>query len=101
LGKVVRLLFPAVLVLAAYYAVFGGEYSVFELRRIRAELQEARVQLDELKAENDSLRIWADSLESDIYTIERLAREQGLLLPQEEMIRFERPAAGDTTGGGG
>ena len=101
MGKVVRLLFPAVLVLAGYYAVFGGEYSVFELRRIRAELQEAQVQLDLLRAQNDSLRSWADSLENDLYTIERLAREQGLVGSDEEILQFGRPPAPDTLPDGG
>ena len=31
-----RLVVPALLLLAGYYAVFGGEYSMFELRAARA-----------------------------------------------------------------
>jgi len=93
-GKVGRFAFPAVLVLAFYYAVFGGEHSVFEVRRARAELQQARVELERLRQENDSLRAWADSLENDRWTIERLAREEhGLVREGEEVIR--------TTPGGG
>ena len=71
-----------------YYAVFGGEYSVLEVRRARVELREARVELERLKEENDSLRAWADSLENDRWTLERIAREEhGLVKEGEEVVR--------------
>lgn len=106
MGRVGRVLFPALLVLAVYYALFGGEYSVFELRGARAELEDARSELARLQEENDSLRAWADSLRTDRWTIERLAREEhGLVREGEEIIRItggESPdSVADTTGGGG
>ena len=50
------------LLVAAYYAVFGGEYSWFELRDARAAVEEERADLGELERQIDSLRAWADSL---------------------------------------
>lgn len=97
MGKVGRFAFPAALVLAVYYAVFGGEYSVLEVRRARAELQEARAELERLRGENDSIRAWADSLENDRWTIERLAREEhGLVREGEEVIRTTPGSQQDT-----
>lgn len=97
MGKVGRFLFPAVLALAVYYAVFGGEYSILEVRRARGELNAARAELERLRLENDSLRAWADSLENDRWTIERLAREEhGLVREGEEVIRTA-DAPRDTT----
>ena len=71
-----RLIFPALLGLAVYFAVFGGEYSLLDLHRAgEARAAEAR-ELEELRREIDSLRAWADSLENDAGTLERLARER-------------------------
>lgn len=87
--RLTRLAFPALLALAAYYAVFGGEYSVFELRRARAEAQVTRARLDSLERLNDSLRARADSLENDLTTLERIAREQfGMIRDGEVLYRF-------------
>ena len=90
--KVKRLVLPGLLTLAAYYALFGGEYSFFELRAARnAERQEA-AELAERRGQIDSLRAWADSLEVDSTTLERLARERfGMLRPGEVLYRFAEP----------
>jgi cell division protein FtsB len=84
-----RLVLPGLLGLAAYYALFGGEYSYFELRATRiAERQEAAA-LAERRRQIDSLRAWADSLDVDSATLERLARERfGMLRPGETLYRF-------------
>jgi cell division protein FtsB len=84
-----RLVFPALIGLSVYFALFGGEYSVFEVRRVRAERIELESRLAELEQANDSLRAWADALETDSTTIERLARERyGMIRSGEVLYRF-------------
>ncbi|MGH7505073.1 MAG: FtsB family cell division protein [Longimicrobiales bacterium] len=74
---------------AAYFALFGGEYGYFELRRIRAERVREQTQLLEVRAEVERLQARADSLETDSATIERLARERwGMIRPGERLYRF-------------
>ena len=98
MGKVGRFLFPGLLVLAVYYAVFGGEYSILEVRRARQEFEATEAELARLRLENDSLRAWADSLENDRWTIERLAREEhGLVRAGEEVIRTTEGAPPDSS----
>lgn len=84
-----RAVVPGLLLVAAYYAVFGGEYSVFEIRAARASVEVERVQLDALQADIDSLSAWADSLQTDPATIERIAREDfGMIREGETLYRF-------------
>ncbi len=94
MGALKRLVLPALLLVAVYYAVFGGEYSVFEVRRTRAALEEERARVADLRRQIDSLRAWTDSLENDRETLERLARERyGMILDGETIYRF---AEGDS-----
>ena len=88
-----------VLALASYYAVFGGEYSVFELRSARAGVLEQQDNLEAVGVEIDSLRAWADSLRNDPGTIERIAREEfGMIRDGETLYRFvDTEPAGDRT----
>ena len=87
-----RILLPGLLLLAAYYAVFGGEYSIFEVRRARADVEAARAELAELEERIDSLRARADSLEHDPATLERIARERfGMIREGETLYRFAHP----------
>ena len=84
-----RLILPALVGLSVYFALFGGEYSVFEVRRVRAEQVELERKLSELERANDSLRTWAAALETDSATIERLARERyGMIRQGEVLYRF-------------
>jgi cell division protein FtsB len=85
---------------AAYFALFGGEYSLLELRRLRGDLATEQARLDSAQVEIARLRARVDSLENDSATIERLARERyGLIRPGERLYRFvEEDTAGDTTG---
>jgi cell division protein FtsB len=84
-----RLILPAVLLIAAYYAIFGGEYSYFEVRRARRAIAQEAADLAELSRRIDSLRAWADSLEVDPGTLEKLARERfGMIRSGEKLYRF-------------
>jgi cell division protein FtsB len=88
-----RLLLGCVLLLgAAYFALFGGEYDFFELRHVRAErlLEEQRA--DEARDDVAALRARRDSLQQDSATIERLARERyGMIRDGERLYRFTGP----------
>ena len=84
-----RAIVPGLLVAAIYFAVFGGEYSVFELRSTRAQIDVERARLGVIEAEIDSLEAWADSLENDAATVERIAREDfGMIRNGETLYRF-------------
>ena len=74
---------------AVYFALFGGEYSLLELRRLRTDLATEQARLDSAQAEIARLRARVDSLQNDSATIERLARERyGLIRPGERLYRF-------------
>jgi cell division protein FtsB len=91
-GRLRALLLPGLLLAAVYYALFGGEYSVFELRRVRADLEEERSRVLALQREIDSLQAWADSLEHDSTTLVRIAREwYGMVGDGEVLYRFADP----------
>ena len=84
---------------AAYFAVFGGDYDAFDLRRVRQEraLEEQRAR--EVSAEVEELRARRDSLANDSATIERIAREQyGLIRDGERLYRFADTAADSLSG---
>ena len=88
-----RLILPALIGLSVYFALFGGEYSVFEVRRVRAERVELEEALVALEQTNDCLRAWAEALQSDSATIERLARERyGMIRAGEVLYRIAAPA---------
>lgn len=94
--RVKRLLLPGLLGLAAYYALFGGEYSYFELKATREAAQREAAELSERRRQIDSLQAWADSLRLDSVTLERLARERfGMIREGEILYRFTE--SGDTT----
>lgn len=91
-----KLIMPALLIVAAYYATFGGEYSLLELRSARASVAAEQGTLDELSVRIDSLSAWADSVRSDSATLERIAREQfGMIREGETLYRFVPPEEAD------
>ena len=84
-----RIVFPAVLLLAGYYAVFGGEYSVADLDRTRVQVEQAAVELAELETDARRLEARVTALETDPRTLERLAREDiGMIRDGEVLYRF-------------
>ena len=79
----------AALALALYFAVWGGEYSVFTLLRLKHDRVDARDDLVRLRHEVDSLRVEARKLDGDPATIERVARERfGMIRDGETLYRF-------------
>ena len=93
-----RLLLGLALLLgAAYFAIFGGEYNAFELRGVRVEraLEQQRTADARLAVERQRAR--RDSLATDSATIERIAREQyGLIRDGEKLYRFADTARDST-----
>ena len=82
---------------AAYFALFGGDYSLLELRGIRAGIEREADRLADVRAEVERLRTRVDSLEHDDATIERIARERwGMIRPGERLYRFENGSAPDS-----
>jgi cell division protein FtsB len=91
-AKLKRMIVPAGLLLAAYWAVFGGEYSVFEVRRARLAREAEAAELERIRHEIDSLATLTDSLEDDPALLERLARERyGMIKEGEILYRFTEP----------
>jgi len=84
-----RGLVAGLLLLAGYYALFGGVYSVFDMRGMRAERADFVDRLDSLIVRTDSLVQRGDSLATDPLAIERTAREEhGLIGEGEVVVRF-------------
>ena len=74
---------------AGYFAVFGGEYSWLQLRRLERERQAQEKAVQATRREVKALRARADSLERDSLAVERLAREKyGLIRNGERLYRF-------------
>jgi len=96
MGRLTRILIPGLLLLSVYYAVFGGQFSVFAVRDARSEIAGLSDELAVLRAENDSMRAWAEALESDPAVLERWAREEmGLIMPGERLYRFDDAQASE------
>jgi cell division protein FtsB len=74
---------------AAYYALFGGEYSLWETRRLEREKKLEAERLQQTRGEVMHLRSWSDSLQHDTATLERIARERyGMIKNGERLYRF-------------
>jgi cell division protein FtsB len=74
---------------AAYYAFFGGEYSLMEARKLDRERVREQQRLQQTQRDVAALRARADSIEKDSATLERIAREKyGLIKEGERLYRF-------------
>src|SRR5688500_9996933 len=74
---------------AVYFALFGGDYGFFEVRRLEQERAAEYARLHELQAELARLQARDDSLERDSAMLERVAREKfGLIRAGERLYRF-------------
>ena len=90
-----RLLAGGALLVAGYYALWGGEYSAWDLVRLRRERAAAEVRLAETRAGVDSLRRLAVRLERQDSAVERIARERfGMIRAGEILYRFVPVEAG-------
>ena len=84
-----RWLVVGVLILAALFALQGGEYTTSDLLRLKRQLQEERDAIDQLKVDVDSLGKLATAVEHDPRTQEKLARDQfGMIRAGEHLYRI-------------
>ena len=91
-----RAVAAALVGIAAYYALLGGEYTAFDLLRLRKARATEASQLAAVKTEVDSLSALLERLEDDRGTIEAVARERfGMIREGEVLYRFVDV---DTTG---
>ena len=89
-----RLILAGFLAVAAYFAVAGGDYSVFEARQAEARLEARQADIRRVRNEIDSLRARADSLKHSDEALERLARERyGFIRDGEYLYRVSEPQA--------
>lgn len=81
-----------VLLLAAYFAIFGGEFSIFQIKRLEALQADRAAELASTRARIDSLQQVIDRLRHDEAEIERVARERyGMIRDGEILYRFREP----------
>jgi cell division protein FtsB len=79
----------ALIVAAGYYAIWGGQYSVFDLVELDRQRASHQAELARLRTDVDSLRVVAQKIDSDPATIERVARERfGMIRSGETLVRF-------------
>jgi cell division protein FtsB len=100
--RLLDLAIVAMLFLAAYFAIFGGEYTVFQVRQLEALEAESAAELARTEAEIDSLSQVAARLRDDPEAIERVARERyGMIRNGEILYRFREgaPRAGGAIDG--
>jgi cell division protein FtsB len=84
-----RFIAGALLAVALYYAVWGGEYSAYDLFRLRERQLAEQIRLEDTRRQVDSLNALVATLESDPATIEAVARERfGMIRPGELLYRF-------------
>ena len=96
--RLVDVIVGAVLLVAAYFALFGGEYTLFELREMDALEERHKASLARTEAEIEGLRRRAHELKTDPRAIERVSRERyGMIRDGEILYRFRDPAARDTS----
>ena len=84
-----RLLAGGTLLVAGYYAIWGGEYSAWDLVKLRRDRSAMEERLVHTRAEVDSLRARATRLERQDSAVERIARERfGMIRDGETLYRF-------------
>lgn len=84
-----RVVLAAVWLVSGYYFLFGGEFSVLELRELGAERDSLAHRVDSLQARADSLDDRAEALVEDSFAIEKTARERyGFIRDGERLFRF-------------
>ena len=84
-----RLLAGGAVLVAGYYALWGGEYSAWDLVRLSRDRAAAEAELAEARVRVDSLRGLAVRLERQDSAVERIARERfGMIREGELLYRF-------------
>ena len=93
-----RYVWWALIALAVYFAVQGGEYSTKDLYVLQRRTGSLTRQVDSLQRQVDSLSRFLKLVKSDSATMERIAREEfGMVRGEKEILyRFgESPDSGN------
>ena len=90
-----RYVWWALIALAIYFAVQGGEYSTKDLYVLQRRTGNLTRQVDSLQHQVDSLGRFLKLVKSDSATMERIAREEfGMVRGDKEILyRFGEPPA--------
>lgn len=84
-----RMIAFAVLVLTGYQLIFGGEYHLRDLQKLKRQVAIRTAEVDSMSAELNSIRIWGDSLLNNSWVVERVARERySFIRSGEVLVRF-------------
>ena len=82
-----RLVWWALIAVAAYFAVQGGEYSTKDLYVLSRRTRSLTRQVDSLQRQVDSLGRYLKLVKSDSATMERIAREEfGMVRGDKEIL---------------
>ena len=82
-----RIIWWALIVVAAYFAVQGGEYSTKDLYVLSRRTGSLGRQVDSLQRHVDSLARYLKLVKSDSATMERIAREEfGMVRGNKEIL---------------
>ncbi len=77
---------------AGLFALLGGQYTTFDLLRLKRQFAEEREAIAQLKVAVDSLEKAAQAAERDPRTQERIARDQfGMIRAGEHLYRIVPP----------
>ncbi len=93
-----RLAIAGFVLSGAYYGLYGGVYSVMDIRSMQTERADLIEAVDSLVSLTDSLVQRGDSLATDPAAIERVAREEyGFVKDGELLVRFVPGSEGAET----
>jgi cell division protein FtsB len=82
-----RIIWWAVIAVAAYFAVQGGEYSTKDLYVLSRRSANLQRQVDSLQRQVDSLGRYLKLVKTDSATMERIAREEfGMVRGDKEIL---------------
>ena len=85
-----------VVALAVVFALFGGEYGIFDWLELRRDARTEQGRIDRLTVEVDSLTRYLNQLKTDRRLLEQLARENfGMIREGEFLYRLEPDSLDD------
>ncbi|GAC1464951.1 MAG: hypothetical protein PVSMB1_14850 [Gemmatimonadaceae bacterium] len=94
-----RYLWWALIGVALFFAVQGGEYSTRDLYVLRGKTRSLTQQVDSLQRQVDSLARFLKLVKSDSATQERIAREEFGMVRGDKEILYRFGDAPGTSGG--
>lgn len=92
-----KFVWGALIVLALFFALQGGEYSTRDLFVLHTRTKTAAHQVDSLQRQVDSLSRYLRLVKSDSVTQERIAREEFGMVRGDKEILYRFGDAPDTT----